>query len=221
MVTRLLWAFGLVLSLSGYLSPVQAQQSTVPACSIEAPPSGCDANMWALTVQITVPNGAYVHVTDPGCMNDAAGEIQKLLQTAVTAGMPQLALFSGPLSKLVSTPVAEAFKGQGGDIGKLFSPYAKNGALCAPLVAVVPVDAAMVGYRFFASNNGGAMGRCSAGTDCPVGWSKFQTAPIEAKGTAIRTYNAVFMNWSHNTTRQAKMIVFYKLPAGMSPLQDI
>ena len=154
-------------------------------------------------------------------MNDAQSQIQKVVQAAVVASVPQVAMFSGPISKLVATPIDQHMKSQGGDIGKLFSPYAKNGALCAPLVAIVPVKAEMVGYRFYASEASGAMARCSAGAECPVGWSKFQAAPVETSGASIRTYNAVFMNWSHDRTRRAKMVVFYKLPSGVKPLMEI
>lgn len=214
---------GLLLSVLAAMSPLQAeaQEATVPACSIAEPPANCDSSMWALRVEITAPNGAYVHVPDPGCMNDSAGEIAKVLQAAVVAATPSLALFSGPISKLAAQPIAQHMKSQGGDIGKLFSPYAKNGALCAPLVAVVPVNADVVGFRLLAAEAGGGFARCSAGADCPIGWSKFQTSPVENKGSAIRAYSTVFMNWSHNRARRAQMIVFYKLPAGTKPLQEM
>lgn len=219
MLTRLSIC-ALALAPLGYFPNAHAQESTVQACSVNSPPSGCQG-MWALRVKITAPNGAYVHVPDPGCMNDASGEIQKMMKSSIIYSMPQLALFSGPISKVLTPHVLEAFKSQGGDIGRYFSPYAKNGALCAPLIAVVPVDAEMVGYRFLVSEVNGALSQCSAGADCPVGWSKFQTSPMETRGTNMRTYNAIFMNWSHNRTRQAEMIIFYKLPAGKMPLQEI
>ena len=218
-VRVLVTAIAAMLMLAG--TPASAQESTVPACSIAEPPSGCDSNMWALRVEITAPNGAYVHVPDPGCMNDSAGEISKALQAAVATASPQLALFSGPISKLAAQPIAQAMKSQGGDIGRLFSPYAKNGALCAPLVAVVPVQADVLGFRLLAAEASGGFARCTAGADCPVGWSKFQTSPMENKGSAMRTYSAIFMNWSHDRTRRAQMIVFYRLPAGTKPLQDM
>ena len=201
--------------------PASAQESTVPACSIAEPPANCDSSMWALRVEITAPKGAYVHVRDPGCMNDSAGEIAKVLQAAVVASTPSLALFSGPISKLAAQPIAQHMKSQGGDIGRLFSPYARNGALCAPLVAVVPVNADVVGFRLLAAEVGGEFARCSAGAECPIGWSKFQTSPVEHEGSAIRAYSTVFMNWVDNRARRAQMIVFYKLPAGTRPLQEM
>lgn len=206
-----------------YPPSAAAQEATVPACSVPDAPPACSDGMWALRVHITAPNGAHVHVPNPGCMNDAAGDVEKVIQAAVVAGTPQLALFSGPISKLAAQPVAQALRNQGGDLGKLFSPYAKNGALCAPLVGVVPVDADVKGFRLSATDahNGNLMGRCPPGGECPISWSKFQAAPIEHKGSNIRTYSTIFMNWSHNRARQAEMIIFYKLPQGKQPLLEL
>lgn len=222
-ILRTLVPVGLVAMSLQMPTEALAQESTISACSVQDAPAGCNDNMWALRVTVTAPNGAYVHVPDPGCMNDASGEVAKVVQAAVVAAQPQLALFSGPISKLVATPIAEKLKSQGGDIGRLFSPYAKNGALCVPLVAVVPVAAEVVGFRLLATDgpNGNIMKRCSPGADCPIGWSKFQATPVETKGSAIRTYSTIFMNWSHDRTRQAQMVIFYKLPAGEKPLQEI
>ncbi|MBE2241444.1 MAG: hypothetical protein IAE86_01705 [Burkholderiaceae bacterium] len=216
-------ATGLVALFMQLPTTVLAQESTVSACSILDAPAGCNDRMWALRVTLTAPNGAYVHVPDPGCMNDASNEVAKIIQAAVAAAQPQLTLFSGPISKLIATPIAEQLKSQGGDIGRLFSPYARNGALCVPLVAVVPVAAEVVGFRLLATDgpNGNVMKRCAPAAECPIGWSKFQATPVEAKGAAIRTYSTIFMNWSHDRSRQAQMIIFYKLPAGEKPLTEI
>ena len=202
--------------------PAQAQSATVPACSVSEAPAGCQNNMWALRVTVPVPNGAYVHVPDPGCMNDAAGEIAKLLQAAAVAAAPKLAIFSGPISQLVAQPINQHMRNQGGDLGRLFSPYAKNGALCAPVIGVVPVAAEVLGFRLLAAEAGStSFGRCSPGADCGVGWSKFQSQPVENKNSSIRTYTSVFMNWSHDRSRQAQMIIFYKLPQGERPLMEL
>jgi hypothetical protein len=199
-----------------------AQVSTVAACSVADPPSGCGNNMWALQVTIQAQNGAYVHVPDPGCMNDASQDIAKLLQAATLAAAPKLALFSGPISQLVSQPINQHMRSQGGDLGKLISPYAKNGALCAPVVGVIPVAAEVAGFRLLAAEAGTTgFGRCSPGADCGIGWSKFQAQPVESKNSSIRTYSTVFMNWSHNRARQAQMIIFYKLPTGEKPLLEL
>ena len=177
--------------------------------------------MWALTVETRVPSGGFVPAMDPRCLNNSQAQIHKLIQAAVVAAVPQVADFSGPVSKLAATPVERAMKGQGGDLGGLVAPYPSSpgGPMCAPLVAVIPIKATMVGYRFYASEASGAMEGC--GGECPVGWSKFQAAPVETKGAAIRTLNAVFVNWSQERTRVARMVVFYTLPRGVKPLMEI
>jgi hypothetical protein len=154
-------------------------------------------------------------------MNDATGDVAKLIRTALGGDTPGLSLFSGPISKLVAAPIARAFKNQGGELGKLFSPYAKNGALCAPVVGVVPVEADVKGYRLLGGLSEDSLGRCNSALDCPPGWSKFQTAPIEIKNDSMRTFSTVFMNWDSERGRVAEMIIFYTLPKGKKPLTEI
>jgi hypothetical protein len=174
--------------------------------------------MYAVDVTVDVPNGAYVHVADPGCMNDATGDIQRMMQYALNAGYPELAFFSGTISEVLAAPVGNYIRNQGGDIGKYFSPYAKNGAMCAPVIAVVPANADVIGYRLLAANQGSDFAGCPPGGECSVGWSKFQAEPILQGNSAIRTATTIFMNWSHNLRRNARMIIFYKLPQGQTPL---
>lgn len=208
----------------GFSSFIWAQEATVPACSVHEPPVGCENNMWALEVKITAPNGAYVHVPDPGCLNDVTGELDKLIQTAVVAAYPKLALFSGPISKLIAQPINQHFKNHGGDLGRLFSPYAKNGAMCVPLVGIVPIEAKVKGFRLAATDDHNGKDRtirCSPGADCPIGWSKFQSQPVKKSSSSIQTYSTIFMNWSHDRPRYPKMIIFYTLPQGEEPLQEL
>ena len=214
---------GLIVVAGAPLSlPAVAQETTIPSCDLQVPPKQCKG-VWALTVKAVAPNGAYVHVPNPGCMNDSASELKKLIQAAVIAAQPQLAAFSGPLSAVIALPLNEHMKGQGGDLGKLLSPYAKNGAMCLPLVAIVPTDATVRGFRLMATDahNRGIMRGCKAGADCNIGWSKFQTAPHESGHSQLRTYSSIFMNWSHDRSRTAEMIIFYSLPNGKVPLTEL
>ena len=195
--------------------PSSASAQTVPACSITPAPVNC-AGMLALQVNQVVPNGAYAHDADPGCMNDATGDIQRVLNAALLAAPPQIAIFSGPLSTAVAGPVNDYLRNQGGDIGRLFSPYAKNAALCASVIGVIPVKATYVGWRLLATDdaNGGNFGECIPGNDCAIGWSKFPSEPLLLENGKVKTISAIFLNWSHDRTRTAKMIVFYRLPPG-------
>lgn len=195
--------------------PSSASAQTVSACSISPAPLNC-SGMLALQVNQVVPNGAYAHDADPGCMNDATGDIQRVLDAALVAAYPQIAIFSGPLSTAVAGPVNDYLRNQGGDIGRLFSPYSKNAALCASVIGVIPVKATYVGWRLLATDdaNGGEFRECIPGNDCAIGWSKFPNEPLLLENSKVKTVSAMFMNWSHDRTRIARMIIFYRLPPG-------
>ncbi|MBS0339811.1 MAG: hypothetical protein JSS56_04750 [Proteobacteria bacterium] len=216
------WYAALVVCTLSFPPLASAQERTTAACNISPVPANCKG-MWALVVEQPVPHGAYVHVPDPGCMNETTDEVAKLLQTAMNSALPQLAFFSGPISKLVATPINEAFKSQGGDIGRLFSPYAKNGALCVPVVAVVPAAAEVIGFRLEAAEAASTTFQvCTAGADCPIGWSKFQRTPQADGNPKMQAVTVIYMNWSHNLDRKARMTVFYKLPKGhRKPLSSL
>lgn len=197
-------------------STVIAQERTVSACAIDAPPANCSSNMWALEINQQVPNGAYVHVADPGCMNDATEGVEKVIQSVINAKNPLVANFSGSLSKFVASPINNYLRNQGGDIGRLLSPYAKNGAICAPVIAKIPSNATYLGYRLIRCDGVEGCGRCSPGADCR--WSKFQSAPVvQSRPGGIKTVTSIFMNWSHDRPRTARMIVFYTMPQGETP----
>jgi hypothetical protein len=222
---KLLILCTMIMVSNVFAHPSLAQNK--PACQITdspGPPRDCET-MWATTVEVNAGHGAYVHVPDPGCMNDAAEELARMHQLAITMAYPELALFAGPISRITGTVVDDYFKKNGGgDFGRLFSPYAKNGALCAPVVAVIPVNAQYVGYRLLATDaeNGWVYTGCpSNGQDCAISWSKFQTVPLVKATEAMKTVNNIFMNWSHDRDRKAKMIVFYRMPSGDSPGEEL
>ncbi len=203
-------------------SSVQAQVQTMPACQVENPPANCaQGNMWAVDIIVGVPNGAYVHTSNPGCMTDAQGRINQVLQAATVAAVPQLALFSGPIAALAGKPVDNYLRNQGGDIGRYFSPYARDGALCAPVAVIVPKEAQVLGYRLMAGEASGGFGGCAPGADCGIGWSKFQAEPVAQRNEAMQAVTAIFMNWSNDRQRRARMIIFYQMPQGQRPLTQM
>lgn len=201
-----------------FAGPSVAQVTTVSACSISDPPADCEG-MWATSISVRVPNGAYVHVADPGCMNDAAAELTKVLAAAAEAQVPGISRFAGPITTAMDTEIKRFYRANGGgDFGRLTSPYAKNGALCAPIALIVPVDSRIEGFRFEAAESGGGYSRCRVGADCGIGWSKYQAQPIVRSNSAMKTVTAIFMNWSHDRTRRAKMTVFLR---GERPLSEL
>lgn len=221
---RSLIGLALSFSLSFLLMvpEVQAQVQTLRACEVESPPADCnEGNKWAVVVTVMVPHGAYVHVPDPGCMNDATGNIQKVLESAAAIAVPGLERYSGAITSLVAGAIDKEMRLQGGDIGRLFSPYAKNGALCAPIVAIVPIDAQVLGYRLLAADSIGGFRPCASGADCSIGWSKFQAEPVVQSNQAMQAVTNTFMNWSHDRSRKARMIIFYSMPPGQQPLTQM
>ena len=219
-----------IVGLLGILVSFQsaAYADTMKACEINRPPQGCRAtNMWAVRSEMDVPNGAYVNVPNPGCLNDSQTYVNRMIQAAIVTNYPQLALYSGALSDLAATPINDFFRTRvGGDFSRLFSPYSKNGAMCAPMVMIVPARAQVVGFRLEATDaqNGMVFKECAAGPECVnIGWSRYQGEPTETSTaeTGMRTYTTVFMNWSNDRVRKIRVTLFYNMPGNDVPLRQM
>src|SRR5882724_10477683 len=71
-----------IVGLLGILVSFQsaAYADTMKACEINRPPQGCRAtNMWAVRSEMDVPNGAYVNVPNPGCLNDSQTYVNRMI----------------------------------------------------------------------------------------------------------------------------------------------
>lgn len=210
------------IAVSLHLFPTKAYADavTMPACKAENTPDCRNGNKWALV--ITQPNieaTAYAHVGNPGCIDDVHSQVDKFIQGIVVATEPDLSMFSGIIGTILAVPVNNYLRHQGGDIGKIFSPYAGKAATCVGFVAAVPADATV--YRSIQlaatdSNNGNRFLGCEAGKDCPIGWCRFDlNNPNPLRKPGVQIFSGVFKNWAR--TRTARIMIFYSLPEGESP----
>src|SRR3712207_5936563 len=143
---------------------------------------------------------------------------QRYLQVAAEAPPDtRLGQFSGSLLAAVESQLGQ----QRETVGRFLAPYARNGALCAPIAVVVPRDAQVIGYRLLARDALGEFAPCQPGLDCTIGWSKPQAAPLGQQSAFSQPGTTAFMIWSHNRQRWARMIIFYTLPQGQRPLTQM
>jgi hypothetical protein len=99
-------------------------------------------------------------------------------------------------------------------------------ALCAPVIAAVPANATVRGFRYRAwDKNRGEMD-CAAGSlECAIGHSRFlkgcASRPAETSMDGITLYTAIFQNWSTDRAREGRLIIFFELPTGQVPVSQI
>jgi hypothetical protein len=98
--------------------------------------------------------------------------------------------------------------------------------LCAPVIAAVPADATVKGYRLRAwDENRGEMDCTADSIECALGHSKFGPCGPAGPGVTsmggITLYTAIFVNWSTHWAREGRLIIFFELPAGRVPMSQI
>jgi hypothetical protein len=101
------------------------------------------------------------------------------------------------------------------------SPDADDQAWCAPVIATVPANATVEGFRFRAWDEDLGEMDCTVGKECSIGYSRFLCSPAEASISGIAVYTAIFQNWSTGWPREGRLIIFFEMPAGKVPQQHL
>jgi hypothetical protein len=228
----------MIVGLCIFASPGQAE--VVRACQVENPPANCD-RMWAVIAHVRLPKQPIAAaIPNPGCgskfdsINWGRTVADAFLAEADPNTFKNLAMdVSGALQKKLVPEISRHIRGDAGifienNFSKLtpkawsLSSTGYDLALCAPVIAAVPADATVTGFRFRVwDENRGEMD-CKAGSlECDNGSCRFNKTgrrPTETSMDGIRLYTVIFQNWSTDLAREGRMILFFEMPAGKVPL---
>ncbi len=86
---------------------------------------------------------------------------------------------------------------------------------CRLLSVALPAGAKYLGYRYDASDSGGAAD-CMQGQDCPIGHAGFAEHAAIERGANGSVVWALFENRDPARARRAELVVYYR-PAGSAP----
>jgi len=216
-----------------------SRAEVVRACQIENPPANCE-RMWAVTAHVRLPKQPVAAVIpNPGCgftfdsINWGRAVADAFLAEADRDTLENLAMdVSEALQKKLVPQITHHIRGDAGAFiendfskptPKAWSPSSRGYdlALCAPVIAAVPVNATVRAFRFRAGDDKlGEMGCTAIG--CAIGYSGFRCGPpAETSIDGITLYTAIFRNWSTDFAREGRLIIFFEMPAGKVPLQQI
>jgi hypothetical protein len=231
----------MIVGLCIFASPGQAE--VVRACQVENPPANCD-RMWAVIAHVRLPKQPIAAaIPNPGCgskfdsINWGRTVADAFLAEADPITLKKLAMdVSGALQQKLVPEISRHIRGDAGifienNFSKLtpkawsLSSTGYDLALCAPVIAAVPADATVTGFRFRVwDENRGEMD-CKAGSlECDNGSCRFNKTgrrPTETSMDGIRLYTVIFQNWSTDLAREGRMILFFEMPAGKVPLLKI
>ena len=225
-----------LLAFMGFSAPAHAELREGQACNLAAafpvdgrtptpwrdPPANCERFRFIHVSKEVGPAPGIVTVPDPTCGTQ--------LNTPSVAAMA-VGAFAGAQTgnAAIGYLVTDLGDQLGKDLGPkldrqglpravtdLFFQKTQNGS-CTSLVAVVPTDAQVRGYRIVVDSLRAGPSQCSVGTECPSGWAKFLNTPVPTKSNGLQYVHVDFMQWSHNTSQTGRLIIFYEMPAGAKP----
>ena len=232
----------MTLGLCASGSPRQA--AIIRACQVKDAPTNCE-HMWAVIAHVRLPKQPVTTVVArPGCGSKFGGidwgrtVADAILAEADRETLENLAMdVSGALQERLVPQIARHIRGDAASFiesnfskltPKAWSPSSPGYdlALCAPVIAAVPADATVRGYRLQASDEDRGEMDCTEGSiECALGHSRFgactHAAPAVTSMGGITLYTAVFVNWSTDWAREGRLIIFFELPAGRVPMSQI
>lgn len=175
---------GLILAALLAAAPALAETRTMPACRALDPPPDCGKHrMMALEMTVTVPPGPAGGPARPGCMEETTEALREMMLTG-GAAVPEN--------------------------GQVFSTRLMAGVACTPLIAPLPVEAAVLAPRLWAAEAGAQFHLCMPAADCGIAGAGFEDEVLIQGGRTMKAATAVFINRA-DRPRQARLQIFYTL----------
>jgi hypothetical protein len=239
---KLVWVFVAIVTVGFCANTLPACAAVVRACQVENPPENCE-KMWAVIAHVRLPKQPIAAVNPPPRCQSNFESVNwgKIVGDAFKAEadpdtLENLAMdVSDAFQKKMIPQITQHFRGEARTLiesnfskltPKAWSPSAApyDQTLCAPVIATVPANATVRGFRFRASDeNLGEMG-CKRSAVCPIGYCRFVHGygpPEETSINRVTVYTTIFQNWSTDWAREGRLIIFFKMPAGKVPLEHL
>jgi len=232
------WVLVTILIVGVWTIASPADARLVKACDVENPPANCET-MWAVIAQVRLPRQPIAAFNPPPrCQSDfetinwAMIVADAFEAEADPATLENLAMdVSGALQKRIIPQIARHFRGEASTViesnfskftPKAWRPSASpnDETLCGPVIATVPVNATVRGFRFQASDENRGEMECTRGRECSIGYARFCSL-AETWSNRVTVYVIIFQHWSTDWAREGRMIIFFEMPAGSVPLEHL
>lgn len=162
---------------------------------------------YSASEQWTVGSGDYI-LDDgvPGCGQQSFNVVAEAAQAIAAA---QQGGVYGSLGSVLESVVKYERPEIAGTAGHVLDMIFGGGrfANCVPVSVVIPAGAQITSVSLQAGDGTGTA-ECTAGQDCPIGWSRFDGYQILHAGQE-QVITSQFRNWSGDRTRTATMIVYF------------
>jgi hypothetical protein len=179
-----LFLAALLAAAPALAQPQATETRTMPACRALDPPPDCGKHrMMALEMTVTVDPGPAGGPDKPGCMDETTDALRAVM---ITSG--------------ASVP----------DNKNVFGPRLMAGVACTPLIAPLPVEAAVLAPRLWAAETDGKFHLCMPAGNCEIAGAGFEDEVLIQGGRTMKAATAVFINRA-DRPRRARLQIFYTL----------
>ena len=163
----------------------------------------CKAGEWALIVE----RRAAPRVGDEtDCGKGRAAAVEGLVKGVLLPQEDALAGFAGPLLDSYGSGVAAKLDSPINDAA--YRLLTTGTGACQSLVAILPVDARFVGFRFEVVDANGS-GDCFGINQCSIGQARWIANPEIERLAAMTVIHTSFLNESTSLPRRARLIVLF------------
>lgn len=169
----------------------------------------CKAGESALSVDTIAGPAAAAGACTPE-LRAAAATALKRANAALPAGTPAGAFADGSGFGLGLAPDANAA------LQSALSGVLAANAPCRLLAVTLPTGSKYLGYRYDASDAGGAAD-CMQGQDCPIGHCGFAEHAAIERGANASLVWVLFENREPTRARRAELVVYYRAAGGATP----
>jgi len=231
----------LVIGVCALASP--ARVLVLRACDVENPPAHCE-NTWAIVAHVSLPKQSATTVNPtPRCGSSFDSidwgtiVIDAFRAEASPERLENLAMdVSEAFQKKLIPQITRHIRGDAASFvedsfskmrPKAWSPSVnlRNQALCAPVIAIVPVNATVREFRFRAyGEKFGDIDCTPTQKECSVGFCRFVYGyghPEKTSLNGMTVYTAIFQSWSTDSPRVGRLIIFFEMPPGKLPVQQM
>ena len=230
----------LLVGFCALASPAQAL--VLRACDVEKPPPHCE-NMWAVVADVSLPKQSAAAVNPTPRCGSIFDSIDwgKIVADAFGAEasperLENLAMdVSNAFQRKLIPQITRHIRGDAASFvengfskmtPKAWSPSVnlRDQALCAPVIAIVPINATVREFRFLAYGEKFGDTDCAASKECSVGFCRFVYGygpPEKTSLNGVTVYTAVFQSWSTDSPRVGRLVIFFDMPPGKLPVQQM
>ena len=123
--------------------------------------------------------------------------------------------YAGAVTDLLNTSEAQQFISDNihGSVGQALSGDNRATAQCKQVCVVIPTSskATYTAYQLEAADDQSGGGqKCEVGSECPIGWSKWDGEPDQQETAHTNVVCGTFMNWSGDRWRYARLTAYFK-----------